>query len=208
MGVLGNRGSLQILLLIIVFFITMSGLGAWGFMRRWRYLVQAQLGIDRCVGMAAIQLRDHLNDIDKLNGRMKALRRSILVASTTAASQTLIPSLKLALQASYLNQERHLKQWQWFQLRWMLQVSCGKIKNQKLPLPSFKYSRLPPDQIGPQLLQWLVPDEDFYISAKSLSRTSNAVISKKKATVNLPLDSKSWSASWCENPGFIRPSFN
>lgn len=208
MGVLGNRGSLQILLLIIVFLITLSGLGTWGLMRRWRHLVQAQLGIDRCVGMAAIQLRDHLNEIDRLNARIKALRRSILVASTTAASQTLIPSLKLALQASYLKQEKHLKQWQWFHLRWMFQVNCGEIRNQKFPLPTLKYSRLPPDHIGPQFLQWLLPDEKFYVSAKSLSRSSHAVVSKNKTPVQIQLDSKTWRTSWCERPGFTWPSFN
>ncbi|MFZ9594917.1 MAG: hypothetical protein ACO3A2_02445 [Bdellovibrionia bacterium] len=146
-----SRGALHFPLLAVFMLLTLGGLGTLGFLRHWRFLVETQFRMDRCVGQAAQSLRDSLNTLESANREIGWIRKALVLAQ---ANPELIPPLQVALQAEVVRQEVILGAWSLRKLRWSLPLSCGSILDRAWPLPDLNFHRPPADLIGLQALKW------------------------------------------------------
>lgn len=189
---IGIQGSLQIPLLLAMFMIVMSGFGIWGFLRHWRFLMETQLRIDKCVGIAARDYRDVLNSVMAHNNQVHLLRAAILAAEL---SPELIAPLKVALAIVVAKQEFIRARWQVRRGRWLLTRGCGGSGDWALPLPALEFVRDAPDTTGPQALHW--PGEfpaEFHLQIKHFPRYGAAQV--EGGCLETKLDCKKWKTVW------------
>jgi hypothetical protein len=196
---LSTQGSLHLPLAVAFFFITLVGFMLWGSMRHWRFLVETQLRLDRCVGILSHDFRDKLNALESSNQKMKIIRSTLAITppSFTAPLQT-------ALLGLVLQQDLTLAAWKVKQAQWILQKGCGNREDLKHPLPSFKFVRSYPDTLGPQPLTWegIMPDE-FYFKASHSPRVAAAKVEADQGSTGgnknegwNPTLGKKWKAVW------------
>jgi hypothetical protein len=152
------KGGLHVPLLLAVFLISCSGFRIWGFLRNWRFLVETQFRLDRCVGRVAQEFRDSLNSLEISNQRITKLRAAIQMAEL---EPWLIPPLQAILMAQVTKQELIRAGWDLKRGHWLISIGCGNPKDTAHPLPGFKFIRNPPDWVGPQALTWeeIMPDK-------------------------------------------------
>jgi len=189
---LGTRGSLQLPLLLAMVMIVLGGFGIWGFMRNWRFLMETQLRLDKCVGVAAQEFRGALNSLMTDNQRVQALRAAILAAEL---QPELIPPLKVTLQVVVAKQEFTLIQWKIKTGKWLVSRGCGKWKDWAIPLPSLEFIREPPDSIGPKALRWAGQSRsEFFFQVEHSPRASAARV--EGGCLEWKLDCKGWISNW------------
>jgi hypothetical protein len=188
-------------LLLAVFLITFSGFRIWGFLRNWRFLVETQLRLDRCVGEVAQGFRDSLNSLEASNRRIIQLRIAIQVAEL---EPWLIPPLQVILIAQAAQQDLIQARWEFRRVHWLVLNGCGKARDRAQPLPALKFIRNAPDSIGPQSLTWegIMP-ENFEFQVSHRPRHAAAKVEGgqgEKVSVNLgspESQSKTkWRANW------------
>ncbi len=207
-------GSIQVLMILLIFFFSFSGFGIWGFLRHWRFLVEDQFELDRCVGKSALDFRDSLNSIETSNRRIQELRASILLVQI---QPELIPPLQLALQGVVLYQEKIRNQWEWKRVKRFTGFDCSKRRDQAEPLPRLEFVRDPPDELGSQILHWpgTMPME-FYFRIVRSSRGAAARVFRNKEfgvrgietdEIEAKTQISEWKAEW-SSPRRKRPSFN
>jgi hypothetical protein len=186
--VTNEKGVLHIPLLIALFFITFSGFRIWGILRNWRFLVETQFHLDRCVGEVAQQFRGALNSLEASNVRIAQLRVAIQLAEL---EPWLIPPLRGVLGAQVAQQELVKGRWQLTRARWFLH-GCGKMKDTTYPLPALNFVRDLPDLIGPQALHWKgVMPENFKFQVSHRSRHAAARVEEGGRNGN-----SQWRAYW------------
>ena len=144
----GERGGIQIPLLLAVIVIAFGGLGLWGFLRKWRFLTETQLRLNQCVGKTALGFRDTLNSLKTTNLEIQALRKAIEASKMTPIA---IPPLEAALAAVVVSQEGILLLWEMKRSQWLMAKGCGKRGDFALPLPKLDLTRDPPDMTGLKL---------------------------------------------------------
>ncbi|MEO5968902.1 MAG: hypothetical protein ABIQ95_03170 [Bdellovibrionia bacterium] len=181
-----TKGGLHVPLLLAVFLISVSGLRIWAFLRNWRFLVETQLRLDRCVGKVAQEFRDSLNSIEISNQRIKKLRIAIEMAQLEPG---VIPPLQAVLIAQVTKQELIRAKWDFKRGYWLVSQGCGNSKDIAYPLPAFKFIRNPPDLVGPQALIWEeIMLEKFEFQVSHRPRYAAAIVEGG-------LDEK-WKATW------------
>jgi hypothetical protein len=148
----GSRGSVQLIFTVVALVMAIGGFGVWGIFRNWRFQVEHQLRLNRCVGGVAHELRDTLNKIDSMNEQIRQLRSAILVAQVQPES---IPLLQTALEAVVKAQDLLLLHWRGKQAQWVALSGCKNRRDYFLPLPNLKYVRALADHLGPRQLIWL-----------------------------------------------------
>lgn len=173
---IGDRraGSIQVLCIVCIFFVAMSGFGVWGVLRHWRFLVETQLRLNRCIGTVALDFRSTLNHLEKSNRRIRSLRAAIVAAHLQPET---IPPLRTTLELSVAEQDWVLGQWQAKQAVWMVSFGCGNGGDLPMPLPSLGYFREPPDWIGSNPLQWVEMPKEFHFQVSHHSRHAAARVS-------------------------------
>jgi hypothetical protein len=171
--------------------------GTLGLMRRWKNLAETQLSLDRCVGLAALELRGALKRIETENIAIRALRIAQAAADIEAPG-TLVPEIT----ALALAQDADIAHWRLRQAAWMAMGGCDHQGDFPVPpLPSMRWDqRLPPDQDGPQALTWTDPDKNFSIQLTHLPRMAAARIKASEGV----LGATNWKASWAV-PGLTGP---
>ncbi len=187
-----SEGSLQVTLLLILMITVMTGFGLLGLMRHWRFVVERQLRLNRCVAEVALDLRSLLNEIFQLNDRIQEIRAAILAA---ALDPPLIPPLRAAAEVLVQRQNYLLLKWKGRSGIWILQRGCGEKGDWAPPLPNLQFERLPPDTLGPQILRWpggMV--SELSLEAHHRPRIAAARISKRSEIAGL---NRGWQATWC-----------
>lgn len=147
-----ERGSLQVLLALFLVVLFIGGMGVLGLFRLWRFQVETQFRLNQCVGIAAHSLRDTLNSLVSLNGKIRRLRAAI--AAIGWWEPWLRPPLEAALEVVVVRQDFLKVKWNLQRQKWSLTNGCGNRRDHALPLPELHYVRDPPDDLGPQPLHW------------------------------------------------------
>jgi hypothetical protein len=180
-------------LLLAVFLISLTGFRIWGLLRNWRFLVETQLRLDRCVGQVAQDFRDVLNKIEKKNERIGQLRLAIKMAEI---EPWLIPPLQALLIAQVAQQEIATLQWNLKRGHWLIAKGCGKPRDKAHPLPALEFLRGSPDGVGPQELRWegIMPKKfDFQVMHRP--RYAAAKVERESNEENTRIQS-TWKAKW------------
>jgi hypothetical protein len=192
---LSQKGSMHLLLAVLLFFLTMSGFGVWSISRRWRHLVETQLRLNQCVGQVALQLRDSLNTLALANQRIYQVRLAMVAA---VAEPSLLPALKTALQALVVQQEVAQIRWKVARARWLLPKACGNQPDLGLPLPGIPVTREVADILGPRPLRWTgqMPSV-FYVRRLHSPRATSARI--EGGSYGNPGETAKWRATWTQS---------
>jgi hypothetical protein len=187
-----QSGYLLVPLVLALMMTALSGLGVWGLLRHWRFAVETQLRINRCLGEVAREFRDVLHSLESANQRIVALRASIVAASV---QPWLIPSLEAALSLEVAGQDLIQMKWTARSLKWLVIQGCGHRGDVAMPLPQLKYNRPPPDGVGFQPLEWRgkMPDE-FALQLQHSPRYAAAVVKENQNGV--VSGKSSWIAVW------------
>lgn len=190
-GALGTRGSLFLPMAAWLVLVASAALGLIAIMGGWRATAHLQRSLDRCVGVAALDLRDALNTLERTNRAMEATRVAI------AAASALAPPARAALTAQLMGlmvyQEALLTRWRWVQNAWVLTRRCGITPSPWNRFPSSPWRRNPPDDLGPQPLYWAGGGERvFFIKKARLSRAAAAELRCENGFI------PRWSAQWTD----------
>lgn len=201
-GIRRMQGSAHLIFVVLTVIMALAGFGSWGVFRHWRFLVEHQLRLNRCVGQVAHQLRDVLNEIESLNRRIENLRLAISAAKLYPPT---VPPLQATLTIVVAYQESIRFRWALNQAQWLVQRGCGNRGDSARPLPSLEYQREPPDDLGPQTLSWVgkKPDQ-FFIQADHKNRHSAATVDSGEtgndflSFKNFPIGQNQWKTSWAK----------
>jgi hypothetical protein len=170
-----------------------GGLGFWGVLRSWRWNVQTQLRLNRCVGETAQSLREYLDRIETANKTIRSLRAAV-TGFRLATRFELIPPLLEGIQVAVLVQDSTLALWQARRVTWLTRRGCGKWGDWALPLPDLKLRRGVPDADGQQVLEWIgARPNDFRIQVHHRSRAAAARVDVQSES---NFGSASWQANW------------
>jgi hypothetical protein len=167
-----EKGAMHLPMLFAVLIMATAGFGTWGILRHWRFLVEAQFQVNRCVGQTAHDLRDILNSLRQGNHQIRKLRLAILAAHL---KPELIPPLKTALNLVVAQQDFHQLKWKTIQAKWFVARGCGNLRDQVTPIPGLPLKRDPPDQIGPLPLDW-VGLKKIFIEMRHAPRSAAAYV--------------------------------
>jgi len=154
-------------------------------MQHWNSSVKLQLDLNRCIINKIGDLKKILNKIEDSNKRILKIRALLLAAQIRPEIK---PALNALLKSQIILQIFQLNRWKIHQIKWVLHNSCN-ISGHKIPIPiaSLKYSRLPPDFIGENILVWEKSDpQKLRIQIKG-GRLFAAALLEKKTT---------WKAHW------------
>jgi hypothetical protein len=181
-------------MLVFLVLITLLAFGTWGTLRRWHWVAQTQLALDRCVGRQALILRQTMVNLEASNHRMRELRASLAVSRSAGiligASAAAAEALTALLWAEVARQEAELLSWRGRQGRWLLERGCADLVTHgfPLPLPSMGWHRPPDDPLGPCPLE-RPPSAPFRIELLRPPRRAGAEV--------LPgAKPGSWDAHW------------
>ena len=149
-------------------------LGITAFQYEWRKIVRLQLRLDQRVGETALELRDLMNQIEKLNQTITQIRTTL--ATHSVLGLPLQPALLISLQTQVKLQDLLLLKW--------------KAKQIQFPgiLPKLLWIRPPPDILGPQSLKWKGGEQPLVIQLNHSPRKAAATVSRK--------DLYAWQARW------------
>lgn len=183
-------GALTVPMIFILAISFSFAMGALGLQYHWRKLVERQLRLDRCVGRAALALRDSLNVTESSIRRMKIIRTSL-------AAAVILPEVKVALEAALQFEAAFQKakqlQWKAHRLKW-LTIGCGAPHEIRMPLPVQPWQEEPPDVIGPRPLRWTErPNHVFSIQIHSSPRSTKVLVRKSN-------EDRSWHGQWPGSP--------
>jgi len=186
-----SKGSLQLPLVLALVAITAGAMGSCKLLQRWRSLVELQLRLDRCVGQAALELKDTLEKIASTNQKIRTLRASILASGGVPGA---IPPLQAALISAARYQDIKRVSWKAQNVLWLSRQKCGNALDIPIPLPALQWTRDPPDAIGPQPLRWngLRP-EVFHLEIGHSPRHAAAHLYPKGEFIDF---STQWHAEW------------
>ena len=155
----------------------------------WERQVATQLRLDRCVAQVARKMKKTGQNVESMNREIRVLRASAAVA--TLAPQARI-ELQAAIAAVSLAQEVLLQSWTLEKMQWISRQACKNIKDSPTPMPSFPWSRLPPDDLGPLPLQWNGgPTGHFFIQSASRNRYAAAWVEGRPNELQ-----NEWKAKW------------
>ena len=168
-----------------------AGLGVLGLMESRRSLTALQLELDRCAARHTLDLRERLEDVGRLNGRIRALR-------TTALAATLVPEAKaaltLALDGLAARQEFVRAAWLRDQAAWSLGIGCSRGPLNASPYPGFPWRRPPPDPLGPRPLEWIGPGSRRF--GLILRQAPRAAATEVKGAEGDGPETNRWSVRW------------
>lgn len=195
---MNRSGSIATAMMLALLVSSTLAFGTWGVFRRWRQLVELQQRLDLCVGRAALDLRDRLDRISKLNDKIRTVREA-LAASTLLPEAR--PPLQALLEALVLKQDYDRSVWTARQFRWAVGLGCDGRPLQSAPLPSLELVRPPRDMLGPGPLAWKsgAPPTFWSISAKAPPRLSTAQVTQTKGQLT---NGRQYSAAWTPGTGF------
>jgi hypothetical protein len=182
-------GAFYIPLLLITSIMVIGGFGILGLMRHWRFLAETQLRLNQCVGQVALDFKDTLNTIHLSNQRIEEIRAAIVAAHL---EPSLIPPLRVALEAQVVQQDAQRIHWKIKSFSWMKNQGCGAKGDIASPLPVLQFERAPPDTIGPQALYWIPEIPSFFlIQVGNRPRWAAAMVKGSFDVSDNP-----WSAVW------------
>lgn len=186
-----SKGSLQLPLALALIAITAGAMGSCRLLHRWRALVELQLRLDRCVGQAALELKDTLEKITSTNQKIRVLRASILASGGVPGA---IPPLQAALISAAQYQDTKRTSWEMQRVLWLSRQKCGNPLDIPIPLPALQWTRDPPDAVGPQPLRWNgLPPELFHLEIGHSPRHAAAHLYPKGEYIDF---STHWHAEW------------
>ncbi|MEK6705575.1 MAG: hypothetical protein AABZ06_07285 [Bdellovibrionota bacterium] len=185
-----QSGSLHLPMALCLIAVVSIGFGTWAFLRRWRYLAELQLHLDRCVGNITLKLRDTLTDIESTNRMIGKLRLAIAASSLLPEGRV---TLQTALTALAAKQDMAIIYWESLRIHWSLNSACGKKGGISWPPPSLDLTRPPPDVLGQQKLYWQrgIPNV-FFIQAYRSPRAAAATVEYFKTGTS----ATRWVAAW------------
>ena len=146
------KGQAILPLLMVLSLWATLGLGMHQLLRRWHSQVVTQLLMNRCVGEFAQEYRDSLNALEVANGQIRSLRRALLAASVLGGLGS--NALRLLLRARVLTQDVILLRSRMKFLGRHSRLGCqlrGLVFGR---FASIRYTRPPPDALGPRMLEW------------------------------------------------------
>ena len=198
--VVTSRGSLHFPMVLVLTVLLVGGLGFWGVLRKWRWNVEIQLRLNRCVGETAQELRDNLEQVDLGNQTIRALRVSVRVAQGTGQIE-LVPPLLEAMQVAVTAQDLILASWRSRRILWAARGGCGRRGDWAPPLPDLNLSRGIPDLAGPQIVEWSGGNpNEFRIQAHHQPRAAAARVEAKRSSRFGPV---AWKISWAVPTGSV-----
>ncbi len=190
----GNRGTLTMLFCFALIIVSSCGLCILGSLRYWRFSVETQLRLNRCVGAAAGEFRDLLNLLVALNHEIYGLR-----SVTTFAEPSLVPFLKETLAQAVMDQESVYAKWNFKRLNWGTNEHCRGPTDTYLVLPEISLRRESDDQLGPKPFTWDDPVESSVFSVQALHDgypTRAAVAEIFGGSNGIPGDHRKWESYW------------
>lgn len=187
-----ENGAISVVLALVALGGLTTGLALIGLMHHWRQLAEHQLRLDRCVGHLAQTLTRTQNEIEALNSRLRELRAAGgVTAMIPGANQT-----EAAAEAAIaVTQDALIARGDAQSVIYAVPGSCGNLGDWIAPPPFLKWFRPPPDELGPQPLQWR-GDESLQILRAHRPRFAAAQI---KGVAD-GWGSK-WHAKWCPAGG-------
>lgn len=194
---MNRTGSVATGMMLALLIFSTFAFGTWGVLRRWRHLVELQQRLDLCVGRAALDLRDRLDRIGKLNDKIRRVREALAVSTLAPEAR---PPLQVLLEALVLKQDYDRSVWAARQARWAVGLGCDGPPLQSAPLPSLALVRPPRDTLGPGPLAWRsgTAPTVWLISARARPRLSTAQVTQRKGQL---ANGKQYSAAWTSGTG-------
>jgi hypothetical protein len=196
-----ETGALSLPLLAALMAISLAGMGTWGVMRHWRHVIELQLRLDRCVGEAALDLRQTLGRIEKENLAMEAARAAVAIGTVLAPEAA--AALREALEAAVAAQEAEIGRWQIRRGLWIARRGCGEeswLWTRAPALPKMPWHRPPPDVLGPKPLDWTGGQEPLRIELARAPRASAALVwidpDGRPGKLGEWKNELSWKAAW------------
>jgi hypothetical protein len=194
-----EEGQLLLPLILVIAVATVAAAGLWGIMRDWRRQVELQYRLDRCAGKVALDAQANLVEIEKLNLGIHAARAG--VAANLPFPPADVP-FRNALELLVLRQRWIEARWMARETAWLLRRGCDSRADFVIPLPSFPFSRPPPDPLGSQALVWSGDAEPrFAFHVRHPPRQATAVIEGESNAF-----SRRWKARWTTGVGLLRTS--
>lgn len=167
----------------VLLILVMTGFGMWGFLRSWRWKVETQLKLDRCIAKTALNLAERQARLRTMNREIDALRLALSAATLTPQAK---PALLAALQIEVVRQDLELLRWNAVRAQWLAQRGCGgRPAKAIIPLPSLGWQRSPPDPIGPKGLRWIGRTPEFHLEISNPPRYSAARVQMKGDDVGI-----------------------
>jgi hypothetical protein len=185
-----ERGIFHLPLTLALLILCGSGFGIWGSQRQWKKDVELQLGLDRCVGEAALELAGLMNSLAHSNRRIEVNRAAIEAAK---GFPPVVVPLEAALLVQFGIQEAQRFRWKAKTLQWRVPGFCARSQYAKLP--DLPLTRDLPDAIGPQALRWdRIPGAqlELQILAGRTPRHSAAKVEGKTGDAYFT----GWKANW------------
>lgn len=93
------------------------------------------------------------NTIETSNQRMQMERAAALAAAAPTFGES-IEAAKMILAAEVALQETARLRWSTRQGLWIMRRGCDQRNDRILPLPNLRWTRPPPDPLGPRPLEW------------------------------------------------------
>ena len=153
-----SDGVVHMPLLVFSVFALIIGLSLWGLLHHWKEIMDTQMRLDHRTGETALDLKSKLSTIESANRQIKVIRTAIRAAQaaealTDGASGLGIAGLQATLKAEVARQEFQRLSWIKKQVEWV-ESGCGAKKDFGFPLPSLRWERDPPDDIGEKALNF------------------------------------------------------
>lgn len=198
-----ERGALTLPMTLMLSVVMVASVGLLSLMFRWRSLAAHQLRLDRCVGSVAIDLRDSLLTIQRINREITGLRASLAVATIAPPVRA---TLQATLEAEVVRQELERGRWGARRIKWLARRGCDGEGDIPFLLPEQPWTRDPPDFLGPRPLRWTGDLQAvFRIELHHSPRHSAAEVSAAGTDsaagsvggiVGGSFDTRNWKASW------------
>jgi len=173
-----NRGSLHLPLSLMLLLVFSFGTGLIHLRNQFHSGAKIQLDLDFCVVKTISQLRRNIGNIESLNAQIVKARGAVTFAPTEIL-------LRTALQTLFFLQEGLKNKWI---IKSSLPLSCPTPTFISNGFPKWPWVRQPPDQLGPQPLNWARP-KSFYVGFRGKKRSSGGQLSWNAGHAD-------WTARW------------
>jgi len=145
------NGSLHLPLSIALSIITFTGLGLIGLERNLKNITELQLRLDRCVGKTAIEYKNTLTKIEKINKKIKVARIALALSNIEPEAAM---ALSVYLKKLIFSQNLLITKWRAKNVLWLSNKLCKKNSDLSGPMPTLPWVRDPPDMLGQKPLRW------------------------------------------------------